>query len=303
MERSFNLGPILAATLTVENIFEAEKNYTSVLGYKLEEEGYVSPELAFSWDAEGMQGRQWKLLRPESNEPGSLRLVQGDIPKNYRPIGHFGWTAVEILIRNPEEMYEKMKKSSFEVIGKPRPLKTSPDIKALQVLGADGEVLYLTNVSKGASPMHILPLVKSNTDRVFIMVLGSSDHEKTIRFYKDQFGLLRVTERVRSRNFFSNLYGLKDEGKELKMSTIQLGGSSLIQVDSMQGSASIAPCKEDMLPPGIAMVSFSVKNIKNFSALSLGPEVMEEDSIYQGSRALTIRGSSGELVELIDIKK
>ena len=195
-----------------------------------------------------------------------------------------------------------MKNSVFEVIGSPRPLKTSPDIKALQVLGVDGEILYLTNVSEGASPMHILPSVKSNTDRVFIMVLGSKDHENTIRFYNNNFGLLRATERVRARNFIGDSYGLKDEGRELKMSTIQLGGSSLIQVDSMQASASIAPVEWDMLPPGIAMVSFATNDLSKFTEISLGPEVVERDSIYSGSRALTIQGSSGELIELIDIQ-
>lgn len=302
MNRTFNLGPIIAATLTVKNINDTEKNYTSILGYKLEDEGYISYELACSWGAKKMQGKEWKLLKPLSNEPGSLRLVQGSIPKSYRPLGHFGWTAVEILIRDPDDMYKKMKNSVFEVIGSPRPLKTSPDIKALQVLGVDGEILYLTNVSEGASPMHILPSVKSNTDRVFIMVLGSKDHKNTIRFYNNHFGLLRATERVRARNFIGDSYGLKDEGRELKMSTIQLGGSSLIQVDSMQASASIAPVEWDMLPPGIAMVSFATNDLSKFTAISLGPEVVERDSIYSGSRALTIQGSSGELIELIDIQ-
>ena len=139
----FGMGPVLAATVTVANLNAAIKRYSDVVGYVPDAAGVVSTAQAASWGAPAMVGRAWQMMRPESREPGWIRLVEGTRPTAYRPLGHFGWGAIEILLRNTDDMHARMKDTEFAIIGEPHPLKSSPDIKAMQVLGPDGEALYL----------------------------------------------------------------------------------------------------------------------------------------------------------------
>jgi hypothetical protein len=297
---SFGIGPILAATVTVVDLGDAIKRYTNVVGYVPEAAGVVSTAQAASWGAPAMVGRAWQLMRPKSREPGWIRLVEGTRPAAYRPLGHFGWGAIEILLRNTDHMYARMKGTEFTIIGEPHPLKSSPDIKAMQVLGLDGEALYLTNVPKGASPIHELPQPKSDVDRIFIMVLAVPDFAATHNDFAARFGLAKTSERTRSINFIGAGYGLEDAGQPLPMSTVQLDGRSVIQVDGMQPTATPRPCIEGELPPGIAMVTMASETIGGFADDALGsPYTGDASWPYQGADAVTVRGAGGELYEVV----
>jgi hypothetical protein len=296
----FGTGPVLAATVTVADLDAAIARYTKIVGYVRDAAGTVSPAQAASWGAPGMAGRAWQLMRPESGEPGWIRLVEGTRPTAYRPLAHYGWAAIEILLRNTDDMHARMKDTEFTIIGEPHPLKSSPDIKAMQVVGPDGEALYLTNVPKGASPIHELPQPQSDIDRIFIMVLGVPDFAATHADFEARFGLPKTSERTRGMNFLGAGYGLEDAGQPLPMSTVQLDGRSVIQVDGMQPTATSRPCADGALPPGIAIVSLARKEIDTLAADALGP-VYDGDASwpYQGGRAVTVRGAGGELYEMV----
>ncbi len=295
------MGPILAATVTVADLPAAVARYTKTVGYEPAEAGRVAAAQAASWGAPAMAERPYQLMRPASGEPGWIRLVQGTCPPTYRPLAHHGWAAIEILLRDTDAMHERMKGSDFTIIGEPHPLKSSPEIKAMQVVGPDGEALYLTNVPKGASPLHELPQPQSDIDRIFIMVLGVPDFAATHADYAARFGVAKTSERTRGINFVGPGYGLEDLGKPLPMSTVQLDGRCVIQVDGMQPTATPRPCTDGELPPGIALVTFARGADAALAADALGP-VYTGDAAwpYNGSRARTVRGAGGELYEFVD---
>ena len=303
MTQRLGLGPILAATITVHDLHSTEKRYLSVLGLQKIEEGVVTDEQALSWGAPGMAQRHFVILQPQSGEAGWIRLIEGNKVRTYRPLGHYGWSAIEIIVRDTEEVHRRMQKSDFQIIGEPRPLSSSPDIRAMQVLGPDGEVLYLTNVPIGASPRHQLPVAISDVDRIFIMVLGTPDFSYTHETYSSLFNLLKTTQTMRGRNFVGDGYGLKDEGQDLRMSTIQLNDCSLIQVDEMQLAATERPCRDGELPPGIAMVTFAADGISHLQEKALGPAIRQGGELYGAHQSLTLQGSGGEILELVDLPK
>ncbi len=296
----FGMGPILSATVTVGDLPAAIARYTKIVGYVPDQSGTVSPAQAASWRAPAMAGRPFQLMRPESGEPGWIRLVQGTRPAAYRPLAHYGWAAIEILLRNTNAMHERMKGTDFTIIGEPHPLRSSPEIIAMQVIGPDREALYLTNVPKGASPVHELPQPQSDIDRIFIMVLGVPDFAATHADFAARFGVAKTTERTRGMNFLGAGYGLDDAGQPLPMSTVQLDGRCVIQVDGMQPTATPRPCTDGELPPGIAMVTFARDSHATLQSGALGP-VYDGDAMwpYAGGRAITVRGAGGELYELV----
>jgi len=300
MTDSFGAGPVLAATVTVADLDAATARYTTTVGYRPDASGTVSDSLAASWDAPAMAGRRWQLMRPESGEPGWVRLVEGTRPRDYRPLAHYGWSAIEILLRNTDAMHARMKDSDFTIIGEPHPLRSSPDIKAMQVIGPDGEAIYLTNVPKGASPAHQLPQPKGDIDRIFIMVLGVPDYEATHDDLLKRFSLARTTNRTRGINFLGEGYGLEDSGQTLPMSTVQLDGRSVIQVDGLQPTATARPCAEGELPPGVALVTLARSDHGVLARDALGPAYTGDASWpYCGGSAVTVRGVGGELYEVV----
>ena len=60
--------------------------------------------------------------------------------------------------------------SPFQIIGEPANLDVSDDIRAMQVIGPAGEVLYLTEI-KAVVPPFELPFARCTVDRLFIPVL------------------------------------------------------------------------------------------------------------------------------------
>ncbi len=299
MSNKSSFGPILVATVTVSDIEESLNLYTKTLGYYLDCRGLVSSELAKSWKTNKMVNSEWALLKPKSKEFGWIRLIEGKIPKSFRPLGHYGWSAIEILVESPDDVYNKLLKSDFKIIGKPEPLISSPKIKAMQAMGLDGEVFYITNVPKGASPIHNLPKLKSKVDRVFIMVLASSDLKATHQQFSELFNISKLTEKKRGKNFVGKNYGLVVNNESLKMTTMQLKGECLIQVDTLPDSASFTPNLQGYLPPGIPIVTFIVRNL-DLSIFSDNEMIHEKSSFYEGRGSKTIIGSSGERIELID---
>lgn len=297
----FGMGPILAATVTVTDLPAAVARYTKTVGYETAGTGRVAGAQAAAWGAPAMADRPYHLLRPASGEPGWIRLVQGTRPPAFRPLAHFGWAAIEILLRDTDAIHERMKGSDFTIIGEPHPLTSSPEIKAMQVVGPDGEALYLTNVPKGASPLHELPQPQSDIDRIFIMVLGVPDFAATHADFAARFGVAKTSERTRGINFVGAGYGLEDLGKPLPMSTVQLDGRCVIQVDGMQPTATPRPCTNGELPPGIAIVSIARAADPALAADALGPTYTGDAAWpYLGAGALTVRGAGGELYEMVD---
>lgn len=300
MTSNIQCGPILSATVTVADLAATTRRYAETLGYQADAAGTVSADQAGAWGAPAMAGRRWQLLRPDSGEPGWICLVEGTRPADYRPLAHHGWASMEILLRDTDAMHERMKGTDFTIIGEPHPLKASPEIKAMQVIGPDGEALYLTNVPKGASPAHELPQPKCDVDRIFIMVLGVPDFDATHADLEAKFGLKKTTSRTRGINFLGDGYGLEDEGKPLPMSTVQLAGRCVIQVDGMQPAATPRPCTAGELPPGVALVTLAYPSLAALEKAALGPSCASEGAGPVAGRCLTVRGAGGELYEVIE---
>jgi len=120
-----------------------------------------------------------------------IRLVECESHGDpFRPLRHYGWAALEITIRDADALFAGLTASPFEIIGPPRPLEGMAAIYPGQVVGPDGEVLYLNEVRSDLSD-YDLPRADSFVDHIFIVVLAARDLESSLAFYESALAFER----------------------------------------------------------------------------------------------------------------
>ena len=292
------VGPALLASVLVPDLAAAIAAYGEVLSYLPVHAGTVDGDLARAWGAPGVASNPYAVLAPQSGEPGWLRFVEGDVPPGHQALASTGWAAIEILVADPNAVAARMEDSPFNIIGPPAPLRSYPEIKAMQAIGPAGEVLYLTNVPSSGGG-HDLPMVQSAVDRVFIVVLGVPDFDHALADFENRFSLPARPARERGIYFIGPGYGLAVTDP-LRMTTIQLAGQSLIQVDEYPGDAPPRAQADGGLPAGFAMTSFAVPSLEPYLEGAVAPPVRPSAAPYEGRTAITISGPGEALIELIE---
>lgn len=291
------LSAIVAVTLLVPDLKAAEQAYQASLHYQTVERGHVGAELASAWGASATEDRDYIVMQPASGEPVYLRFVE----KRAEPrqaLKSLGWNATEILVEDPPLLEQQLAGSPFRVVGPATPLEMNPAVVAMQALGPFGEMLYLTRIPPGKSKFN-LGSATSFVDRVFIVVLGVHDIQRTLDFYAQTFGL-QVTAPAASRvDVLADAWGMPRESR-YPIAIVRLPERFLIEVDEYPAAAT-APegCKCD-LPAGMAMVSFTVPSLEPYLARLIAPPRVAKALPYRGRRTGVLLGPSGERIELIE---
>lgn len=293
------LQRIRVATVTTTNLAAFERDYSRWLGYEVRERGRVSRQLARNWGTPAMAGREYLLMSSQAAPDVFIRAVRAKrTPSGFAPLMTHGWNAIEIIVDNPDATYAKLQGSPFRVIGEPAPLGGYPSIRAFQVVGPSGEVLYLT-AETGDRSKSILPLPGGEVGRIFIMVVAGPDIDALLDFYSAKFQMTRGTARMRTVGVIKRAQGLGDEATPLATMRLAQHGN-LIEFDGYSGKATPRPANRGELPPGIATTSFAVKSLDALALDWVSPPTKLDGLAYGGKRAATVRGPAGELVELIE---
>jgi len=291
------LSAIVAVTLLVPDVSAVERAYRQVLDYQTVERGQVESAQADSWGAQGLAGRDFVVLQPSSREPVYVRVVQGSSP-SAPPLKTLGWNATEILVEDPALLAPRLADPPFRVIGPPTPLEMNPAVVAMQALGPAGELLYFTRMPAGKSKFG-LGSATSFVDRVFIVVLGVRDIRRTLEFYAATFGA-QVTDPATTRvDVLAQAWGLPAE-HPFPIAIVRLPERFLVEVDEYPEGAAPRTAATGELPPGMAMVSFTVPSLEPFLSRLVAPPRALEGVPYTGRRAGVLVGPSGEHIELIE---
>lgn len=289
---------ILIITLCAPDLSVMERAYTGVLNYSVVDRGTVSSGLSETWAAPKMSGHHYILLRPESKANVFLRVVQSDELPGYRPMTTFGWNATEIMVQDPDALAVRIRKpgSGFEVAGEPRPLGPGSAIRAMQAVGPAHEVLYLTRIPQGAQPMRS---ARTFVDRPFIIILGARDLADTRQFLRERLSL-QSTDPIRARmTVLNKSFGLDLETTH-PLAMARLSPDYAIELDQYPTAAVPRPQAPGALPPAMAMVTIETNSLEPVRNLLLAPPRRIEQMPYGGRRVGTLRGSAGELIELVE---
>ncbi len=290
---------IEVATVATDDLAGFESRFTQWLGYQVRARGRVSRALAASWGAPREAGRRYVLMSSAGWPEIYVRGVEEPPAPGYVPLTTYGWNGIEIIVEDPDSLRERLRGSPFEVIGEPANLANYPSIRAFQVEIPGHEVVYLTS-ERGDPAKSPLPPPKGVVGRPFIMVVAGPDIEALARFYGDTFGLPIGKVNTRPATLLSRPQGAPPD-TPLPITTGRLAEhGNLIEFDGYTSFAKPRAVAAGELPPGVAMTSFAVASLAAIKAPFVSPPHVERELPYAGRRTATLRGPTGELIELIE---
>ena len=277
------LGAIRRVTIRAADLGAVERAYSEFLDYRVTGRGTVTDAEAAAWEAPRAAGAAWISLQPAGGDDFEFRFIESPASSGYVPLTTFGWNASEIMVQNVDAMAERVANSPFEIVGEPRNLSFTDDIRAMQLRGPADEIIYLTEF-KNPVPGLSVPVARTAVDRTFIVILGGPSMNGLQDFYHDTFGVPTAPV-VESRvTMLSKALGVSVETL-YPIAALGLEGQSLIEVDEMPPQVGPRDIEPGHLPPGIAIVGFDCDAVPA-AAASVGNNVS------------IMTGVTGELIEL-----
>lgn len=290
------LGPILAVTLAVPDLAAVERAYGDTLGYQVVDRGEISASVSELWDSSAVTGRPFLVMQPASGADVHFRFVQSPPVPGYSALKTLGWNANELLVEDVDAMPERLKESGFEIVAMPRNLSTTDDIKAMQAYGPAGEMIYFTTIK---NPAFGLGQAESFVDRVFIVINGGRTMQSHLDFYGGVLGLELADPQPVRMSALNKIYGYDSEEMH-PLSTANIGGPFMIELDQYPDIAIERPILPNDIPPGISIVSFQVDSLDSVPVDFRSDVSSPEGFPYGGGRAGVIVGPNGEWLELVE---
>ncbi len=288
------LKRIKIATLAVPDVTAIADLYGEWLGYATVQKGEVPQRLAASWGAPNSGGRPYVIMQPESGTDVFIRAVEIDPVPGYKAMTTWGWNAVEVIVDDPDAVYEKLSDSPFTLLGKPEGLQNYPSIRATQFQGPAEDVLYLT-AETGDRDNSLLPHPGAFVGRVFIMVVAGPDIQALQDFYAETFNMQRGPIRNSPIELINRAQGIALDSERPITIVGMADHGNILELDGYGDHTGPRPSTEGQLPPGIAMTSVEVESLDDLNLDFITPPVPE-----YGTRAATAVGPAGELLELIE---
>lgn len=284
------LGTIRAVTVSCPDLERCVEAYCSFLQYQVVSDSIVDETLCELWQTPRQAGSRMVLMQPAGGDDCYIRLVESPAVAGYEPIKTLGWNAIEVIVEDADALAQSLDGSPFEIIGPPEDLSFSESIRATQVVGPAGEVLYLTMVKRPVEGFD-LPAASGPVGRPFIVILGG-EIEQLVAFYANHLGVAEAPVMEAKITVLSNAYGLP-ESQPHQLCAVALGRQSYIEMDQYPSAAIPRPTTPGFLPPGQCMVTFEGRIAGQIPA--------PEGALYQGGRAAVISGPAGELIEIVEM--
>jgi hypothetical protein len=293
-------GRVKCGTVLVPDFDASLADYRDVLGLQVVESVSVSQSLATLWQAPALAGRRMAVLQPASGVPCFIRLIEASHVPDYQPILSYGWISLEITVENVWTLHKRVaEEAGFTVIGPPKLVDGFSNFIPMQVIGRAGEVLYLNQVQHSMETLD-LPMAKSMVDHIFITVLAAPDREAALAFYADKIGFAAGATYEIIYSVINNAFALPAETKHA-ISMTSVGRLPCVEIDQYPPQTRHRPMAAGELPPGVGMVSYLVKSLDRVDVPFVAPPQAMSGVVYEGRRAATLIGPSGEYLELIEM--
>ena len=234
------LGPIRLCTVITRNLNHAGDAYEAVMGMTRSAEFSLDTSTAAALGMAAASGARACLLGNAAGRQWLLQVEMCDAPDR-DALGSYGWMAQEILVEDVDALASSLEGTPFTLLRPPRDLDVSNTIRACQVRGPDGEILYLTQVN-GEVEGSELPQGAQGVDHLFIAVLSAPDREACLRHYEGLAGSQGTC--FDTRISVVNQHRGWDLEQRHPVATVQLAGKTLIEIDELSDTAPAAeaPC-------------------------------------------------------------
>lgn len=279
------LGPVALCTLIATDGQALVDAYCGWLHQREAKAGALGADTAQALGYPQLEGERCWLL---ANNRGRcwLQVVEHSQATPRNSLHSYGWLAMEVLVEAVDELAATLANSPFEMLRAPADLDVSDQIRACQVRGPAGEILYLTQVNAEVPPFE-LPRCEAPVDHLFIPVLCTPSRERSLAQYSAISGTAgisfdtRITVVNQARQF--------ELDRRHPVATLQLAGRCLIEIDEIADTAPPAPG----IGSGLANVAFHCggQMTESAAAITSGP--------FAGHRASARQGCAGEHFTLI----
>lgn len=287
------LDRIEMVTLGCADPAVVEAAYCDHLHYRTVGAGRVPEQLAQLWGRQDAADAEYILLAPADDARHFIRLLQSDAGPGYRPFSAAGWSAAEILVKDVDSLAYSLADSPFVVVGPPADLSFTDRIRACQVAGPAGEVLYLTQI-KGDIPGFSLAPTDRTVAWCFVVILATASLLAAKEFYRTRYAIADAPVIDARVTMMSAAFGLPRDHRH-RISALTLGNPGyLIELDELPAAGAHRQAQQGSLPHGIAMVSFNCSNSPDSDESCILAEPP-----YNGRRVSFRTGVSGEMLELI----
>ena len=249
------LKSILMVWVLAQNLALTEEAYEDYLGYRSVDEGVMSVELAAAIDRPELADRRFVTMMPRSGPQVGLRLVEGDA-SGYVPMQRVGWSAIELLVQDPEQLETELAGSAFTHLQGPDFLTEQKNILAMQVTGPNRELFYLTRMIDPSTSFLQPQPSPEPVGHTFIMVMGSPDLEASLSFWRRHFDTNVVGPIPYRIGVLSDAYDLPQDTLH-PLALVSMSDGYGIEIDQYPEGASAVPAPQGKRG-GVILVSLSV---------------------------------------------
>lgn len=283
-------------TLVVPDVDAAADRFRMWLDYRPVETGMLDLDVAAMWGASALAGTRYVVMQPSSGASVYVRFVTGERP-THPPFRTLGWSAIEICVADVLAVNERMQRSPFTIIGKPEPMAAIATLHPMQVVGPDGELIFLTEIKPGAASG--LPKAQSLIDAVFIAVHGAADVDRTLADFERIIGVAPRMDIKLRHGHINRAFGLPAETQH-RLRTAQWDGRVCFELDQLPPGG-IAPTRPSGgLRGGFAIATVVHPDLDRLPGPWLTPPRQRAGVVYGGGRAATLVGPEGALIEVVE---
>jgi len=249
------LKSILMVWVLAQNLALTQEAYEDYLGYRSVDAGVMSAELAAAIDRPELGDRRFVTMMPRSGPQVGLRLVEGNT-SGYVPMNRVGWSAIELLVKDPEQLESELPGSAFRHLQGPDFLTEQKNILAMQVTGPNQELFYLTHMIDPSKSFLRPEPSPEPVGQTFIMVMGSPDLEASLAFWRRYFDNGIVGPIPYRIGVLSDAYDLPGETLH-PLALVSMSDGYGIEIDQYPDAATAVPAPEGERG-GVILVSLSV---------------------------------------------
>lgn len=249
------LKSILMVWVLAQNLALTQEAYEDYLGYRSVDAGVMSAELAAAIDRPELADRRFVTMMPRSGPQVGLRLVEGDT-SGYVPMKRVGWSAIELLVKDPEQLESELPGSAFRHLQGPDFLTEQKNILAMQVTGPNQELFYLTHMIDPSKSFLRPQPSPEPVGHTFIMVMGSPDLEASLAFWRRYFDNGIVGPIPYRIGVLSDAYDLPGETLH-PLALVSMSDGYGIEIDQYPDEATAVPAPKGERG-GVILVSLSV---------------------------------------------
>ena len=212
-------------------------------------------ELAHAIERPELAGRPFMTMMPATGPQVGIRVIQGGA-QGYQPMKRVGWSAIELLVKDPEQLKRNLEGSLFRHLQGPDFLTEQQNILAMQVSGPNRELFYLTHMLDPSKSFLQPEPSPAQVGHTFIMVMGSPDISASLEFWQAYFSNDVVGPIPYRIGVLSEAYDLPVETQH-QLALVSMVDGYGIELDQYPKEATSVPAPENERG-GVILVSLQV---------------------------------------------